>query len=220
MTLEEKVLLLTGEDLWRTKFIPRLGISRIKTSDGPTGVRGGIFVDGVTAASLPSGRVAVVLFLLTESRLTHNTEGQIPDWKEEPERAVDLPEHRKILRHAGAEGIVLLKNEKSTLPLADLGGDGRRQLEPRASLPDHAFRILSKGTLRDVSDGSGRDGTWNPYASISPSHGFHCHEISRNWQLWICPVSMEKHEARRQPVHGGAPTELEPGLLRWAPSWS
>ncbi|KAK2758461.1 glycoside hydrolase family 3 domain protein [Colletotrichum kahawae] len=55
MTLEEKILLLTGEDLWRTNPIPRLGISRIKTSDGPTGVRGGIFVNGVTAASLPSG---------------------------------------------------------------------------------------------------------------------------------------------------------------------
>ncbi|KAI9151334.1 Beta-glucosidase B [Paramyrothecium foliicola] len=55
MTLEEKISLLAGEDLWRTKPIPRLGISRIKTSDGPTGVRGGIFIDGVSAASLPSG---------------------------------------------------------------------------------------------------------------------------------------------------------------------
>ncbi|KAJ3548937.1 hypothetical protein NM208_g763 [Fusarium decemcellulare] len=55
MTLEEKVTLLAGEDLWRTHPISRLGISRIKTSDGPVGVRGGIFTDGVSAASLPTG---------------------------------------------------------------------------------------------------------------------------------------------------------------------
>lgn len=55
MTLEEKVLLLTGQDMWRTNPVRRLGVSRIKTSDGPVGVRGGIFSDGVTAASLPTG---------------------------------------------------------------------------------------------------------------------------------------------------------------------
>lgn len=37
--------------------------------------------------------------------LLHKTgKSQIPDWKEEPEHAEDLPEHRKILRRAGAEG--------------------------------------------------------------------------------------------------------------------
>lgn len=55
MTLEEKVLLLTGQDLWRTNAIHRLGISRMKTSDGPVGVRGSIFTDGVKTASAPTG---------------------------------------------------------------------------------------------------------------------------------------------------------------------
>ncbi|KAL4815733.1 glycoside hydrolase superfamily [Aspergillus spinulosporus] len=55
LTLEEKVKLLAGADMWRTNAIPRLGISQMKCSDGPVGVRGGQFTDGVTAASLPSG---------------------------------------------------------------------------------------------------------------------------------------------------------------------
>lgn len=55
MTLEEKVSLLAGDDLWRTPAVRRLGVPKLKTSDGPVGVRGGIFADGVTAASLPTG---------------------------------------------------------------------------------------------------------------------------------------------------------------------
>ena len=34
-----------------------------------------------------------------------------------PEQAIDLPEHRALIREAGAEGIVLLKNEQQVLPL-------------------------------------------------------------------------------------------------------
>jgi len=40
LTLEEKVSLLAGADLWHTVPVKRLGIPSIKLSDGPVGVRG------------------------------------------------------------------------------------------------------------------------------------------------------------------------------------
>ncbi|KAI0008154.1 glycoside hydrolase family 3 protein [Xylariaceae sp. FL0662B] len=55
LTLEEKVSLLTAADFWRTKSIPDKGIPAIKTSDGPNGARGGIFVGGTKAALFPCG---------------------------------------------------------------------------------------------------------------------------------------------------------------------
>ncbi|GAP88704.2 putative glycoside hydrolase family 3 protein [Rosellinia necatrix] len=55
LTIEEKVSLLTAADFWRTKAIPEKGIPAIKTSDGPNGARGGIFVGGTKAALFPCG---------------------------------------------------------------------------------------------------------------------------------------------------------------------
>jgi beta-glucosidase len=40
MTLEEKISLLAGADLWHSVAVPRLGIPQFKVSDGPNGVRG------------------------------------------------------------------------------------------------------------------------------------------------------------------------------------
>jgi hypothetical protein len=54
MTLDEKVSLLAGENQWQTTAVRRLGVSKLKTSDGPVGVRGALFTDGVSAASLPT----------------------------------------------------------------------------------------------------------------------------------------------------------------------
>ncbi len=39
------------------------------------------------------------------------------NYRREPEQAVNLPEHRALIREAAAEGIVLLKNEGDVLPL-------------------------------------------------------------------------------------------------------
>jgi beta-glucosidase len=55
MTLEEKVSLLAGEDWWHTPPIDRLGVPRLKVSDGPAGVRGAHVSGGPASASFPCG---------------------------------------------------------------------------------------------------------------------------------------------------------------------
>lgn len=52
LTQEEKVSLLTAADFWRTKAIPEKNIPAVKTSDGPNGARGGIFVGGTKVGLL------------------------------------------------------------------------------------------------------------------------------------------------------------------------
>lgn len=55
MTVEEKISLLAGADLWRTVAIPRLGIPPIKVSDGPNGARGAWGNLGPTSDLFPVG---------------------------------------------------------------------------------------------------------------------------------------------------------------------
>ncbi|KAF3764394.1 family 3 glycoside hydrolase [Cryphonectria parasitica EP155] len=55
LTQEEKISLLTAADFWRTNAITSKGIPAAKTSDGPNGARGGIFVGGTKAALFPCG---------------------------------------------------------------------------------------------------------------------------------------------------------------------
>lgn len=57
LTLEEKVAMMAGADVWHTVAVPRLGIPALKMSDGPNGARGDAFRDGKTAAVFPVGIV-------------------------------------------------------------------------------------------------------------------------------------------------------------------
>lgn len=41
--------------MWHTKAIPQHGIPSVRTSDGPNGVRGTKFFNGVKAACFPCG---------------------------------------------------------------------------------------------------------------------------------------------------------------------
>jgi len=56
MTLEEQVSLLSGEDFWSLPAIERLGIGKLRVTDGPNGARGGgSLVGGVKSAAFPVG---------------------------------------------------------------------------------------------------------------------------------------------------------------------
>jgi beta-glucosidase len=55
LTLDEKISLISGTDPWHTAAIPRLGVPQIRVTDGPNGVRGTRFFNGVPAACLPCG---------------------------------------------------------------------------------------------------------------------------------------------------------------------
>ncbi|OAQ60290.1 glycosyl hydrolase [Pochonia chlamydosporia 170] len=55
LTLAEKVDLLAGIDFWHTKALPKHGIPSLRMSDGPNGVRGTKFFNGVPSACFPCG---------------------------------------------------------------------------------------------------------------------------------------------------------------------
>lgn len=56
LTLEEKVSLVGGADLWTTPGVPRLGIPPLKLTDGPNGARGlSVPGAGLRAACFPCG---------------------------------------------------------------------------------------------------------------------------------------------------------------------
>ncbi|MEQ1900396.1 MAG: glycoside hydrolase family 3 C-terminal domain-containing protein [Devosia sp.] len=55
MSLEEQVSLLSGADAWTIPAITRLGLGRLKVTDGPNGARGEDFVGGTPSAAYPVG---------------------------------------------------------------------------------------------------------------------------------------------------------------------
>jgi beta-glucosidase len=55
MTLDEKVGLVAGTDMWNTGAVPRLGVRGLKVTDGPNGARGKDFRSRTRSACFPCG---------------------------------------------------------------------------------------------------------------------------------------------------------------------
>ncbi|KAH8654450.1 beta-glucosidase [Tricladium varicosporioides] len=62
LTDQEKVSLLAGIDFWHTKSFPEHGVPSLRLSDGPNGVRGTKFFNGVPAACFPCGTALASTF--------------------------------------------------------------------------------------------------------------------------------------------------------------
>ncbi|KAK9311627.1 glycoside hydrolase superfamily [Lipomyces starkeyi] len=55
LSTAEKIKLISGVDFWHTYAIKRLGVPSLRFSDGPNGIRGTRFFNGVPAACFPCG---------------------------------------------------------------------------------------------------------------------------------------------------------------------
>ena len=55
MTLDEKISMLAGADLWHSVAVPRLGIPQFKTTDGPNGARGAMGSMSTPSVATPVG---------------------------------------------------------------------------------------------------------------------------------------------------------------------
>ncbi|KAI5807563.1 glycoside hydrolase superfamily [Peziza echinospora] len=83
---------------------------------GPPRKRGKNLVDAVNLGIMKESTLDTSVRRILE--LVYKTGKHLtPNWVEEPEEAINRPEHQAFLRKAAADGIVLLKNEKQLLPL-------------------------------------------------------------------------------------------------------
>ena len=88
-------------------------------------------------------------------QLVQRTKGLDGPAEEPPERSIDTPETRALIREAGAQGITLLKNEGGLLPL----DKGLRKIA-----------LIGPNAVRHVVGGGG-SATLNPYYTVGPVEG-------------------------------------------------
>lgn len=112
---------------------------------------------------------------------------------EDPEEAVDKPEHRELIRKAGAQGIVLLKNNNNTLPIS----------------PDVKKVAWIGPNANETIAGGGGSANLNPHYLTNPLDSFNAavkdkniqvtHEIGCQTEKWVRVLPVDEGRARIGP---------------------
>ena len=150
---------------------------------GPTQWRGEKLVAAVREGEVPEAIIddeaTRVLHLIERSGAFEH-----PDIPEE--QSIDRPEHRAVIRRAGAEGIVLLKNEDGALPLNPAGLKRVAVIGPNA----RTARIMGGGSARvnahyAVTPLEGLKGQLGPDVEVG-------YEVGCNNDRFITLLSMDR----------------------------
>ncbi len=121
---------------------------------GPASFRGEKLLQAVERGEVAAGTIDESVRRLLH--LFERTGILAENYRREPEKAVNLPEHRTLIRAAASEGIVLLKNDHDVLPLQ------REKLKSIAIIGPNAK------TARIMGGGSA---SVNAHYAISPYEG-------------------------------------------------
>lgn len=161
-------------------------------TDMTTGICGYVFGGGRLLAAVKSGEVPEALFEDKVRRIVRlYVRSGVLDPETRAKGGLDTPEHRAAARRLGAEGMVLLKNERQLLPLN----------------PDKARRILLTGPAAHVVLQGGGSGSVPAAIEISPLQGL---------QSALAGKAAITHVPFKVPLL----PKIEKAGMEWTPSFS
>lgn len=145
--------------------------------------------------------------------------GQWDNFSEAPEKAEDRPEHRELIRRAGREGIVLLRNENVAVPNSSQGsGAWTAPLhKPVLPLDSSIKKIAWIGPNANTSRvGGGGSASLNPHYLTNPYDAIK-EAVGPDVQVDYAPGCQTEKWVKLLPVDEGLcrtqPDAGEPGLL-------
>lgn len=197
LTLEEQVSLLSGQDFWSLPQIARLGIGKLRVTDGPNGARGGgSLVGGVTAAAFPVG---IALGASWDPDLVYEIGGAIADEVKSKGAHVSLAPtvniHRSVtngrnfecysedpeLAAALAVGYISGLQSKGVAATIKHFAGNESEIERTTINSEVGERALREVYLRPFEDAVKKAGTWAVMSSYNKLNGIYTAE--NRWLL-------------------------------------